>query len=225
MCGRYSLFTPVPELERQLEATAAEEFAPRYNAAPGEHHPVVLDSDPGRITTARWGLTPRWADDDQAHINARAETVTEKPAFREAFCERRCLVPADGFYEWTDAGPYRVTLGEGAFAMAGVWEPWTPPDRQAGLGDFEDSSADGPETLSTYAVLTTDPNDVVADLHHRMSAVLAPEEYRTYLTADPAEARELLDPYPAEATAAYPVSTAVNDPGNDRPELVEPVER
>ncbi|MFB6218744.1 MAG: SOS response-associated peptidase [Halobacteriaceae archaeon] len=222
MCGRYTLYTPVPELERRFGATAEQEFEPRYNAAPGQDHPVVLDADPDTITAARWGLTPRWADEQQGHINARAETVTEKPSFREAFEERRCLVPADGFYEWADGQPHHVTVGDGPFAMAGIYEPWTPPDRQAGLADF-DGEVEGPGTVRTYAVLTTAPNDVVGDLHHRMSAILAPEEEREYLTADPERARELLDPCPGEEMAAYPVSEAVNDPGNDRPELVEPL--
>jgi putative SOS response-associated peptidase YedK len=235
MCGRYSLFTPVPDLEWHFDATAEASFSPRYNAAPGQDLPVILDRDPDAITTARWGFTPSWADEDHGHINARAETATEKASFREAVREQRCLVPADGFYEWVDGQPYRVTVGDGAFAMAGIWDAWTPPDRQAGLGDFGDGESgtvapdgergpDGPETVLTYAVLTTEPNAVVGDLHHRMSAILAPEEERAWLDADPGTALDLLDPYPAEEMDAYPVSTAVNDPENDRPELIEPVE-
>jgi putative SOS response-associated peptidase YedK len=224
MCGRYTLFTPVSELEEQFDATADRDFSPRYNAAPGQRHPVVLDSDPDTITNARWGLTPEWADEDRGHINARAETVAEKPSFEDAFRERRCLVPADGFYEWADGQPYRVTLGDGAFAMAGIYEPWTPPDRQAGLADFGGGEPDTPDEIRTYAVLTTDPNEVVAGLHDRMAVVLDPGEYGEYLATDPERARELLDPYPAAETDTYPVSEAVNDPDNDRPELVEPVE-
>jgi putative SOS response-associated peptidase YedK len=222
MCGRYSLCTPPAELARRFDVTSDAEFEPRYNAAPGQDLPVILDDDPAAITTARWGLTPQWAEESRDHINARAERVAEAPSFEAAFRRRRCLVLADGFYEWADGRPYRVTLGDGAFAMAGIWEPWTPPDRQSGLDEFGDEP-DEPETVRTYAVITTEPNEVVADLHHRMAVVLPPGEERTWLEADPETARDLLEPYPAEETSAYRVSDAVNDPANDHPGLVEPL--
>ncbi|MFB6136157.1 MAG: SOS response-associated peptidase [Halobacteriaceae archaeon] len=224
MCGRYSIFTPPAELRRRFDVRVPDEvdLSPRYNAAPGQDLPVVLGEDPDRVAAARWGFTPAWADEERGHVNARAETLAEKPTFAAAYERRRCLVLADGFYEWADGRPYRVTVGDGAFAMAGVYERWTPPTEQAGLDSFGDGpAASGPDPVTTYAVVTTEPNEVVADLHHRMAVVLPEGAERRWLeTGDP----DLLGPAPAEATDRYPVSTAVDDVANDDPSLVRPVE-
>lgn len=228
MCGRYSLFTPPEELEDRFDAEFTFEFEPRYNAAPGQRLPVVTGDEPGAFQRLEWGLVPRWADDrGDGHINARAETVDEKPAFSEAYESRRCLVPADGFYEWTDAGdgkrPYRVAYEDDRpFAMAGIWERWTPDTLQTGLGEFGPDDGPGGEAdpVETFAVLTTGPNEVVEPLHHRMAVVLDPDEEDAWL-----EGEELpLDPAPSDGLRAYPVSTAVNDPANDGPELVRELE-
>ncbi|MDS0298930.1 SOS response-associated peptidase [Halogeometricum sp. S1BR25-6] len=233
MCGRYSLFTPAEELEARFDAAFETPPDPRYNCAPGQELPVVANDDPDAFRSLTWGLVPSWADDRSGGvINARAETVREKPSFREAFERRRCLVPADGFYEWvsTESGkqPYRVAFEDDRpFAMAGLWERWKPEQTQTGLGDFagggsaEDAEA---EVLETFAVVTAEPNDLVSDLHHRMSVILAPEEEETWLRGDGEEAASLLDTFPDREMRAYPVSTRVNSPANDDADIVEPVD-
>jgi len=239
MCGRYSLFTPPEELADRFDVTV-EAYEPRYNAAPGQSLPVIADRNSEALTRMEWGLVPSWADERDGHINARGETAHEKPAFREAvtgttgeLAAGRCLVPADGFYEWVDRGdtsqPHRVRLtGDRPFAMAGLWSQWRPETTQTGLSAFGggDGPADEePDIVETFAVVTTTPNEVVDDLHHRMAVILSPAEERQWLTADPGDARDLLDPYPADEMEAYPVSRAVNDPANDAPALVDPVDR
>ncbi|WP_290818580.1 SOS response-associated peptidase [Halovivax sp.] len=246
MCGRYSLFAPPEDLEERFDAAFAEPFSPTYNAAPGQRLPVVTDERPETIRQLEWGLVPSWADDDgDGLINARAETVDEKPSFRAAYRGRRpregneestdsarsgrCLVLADGFYEWveTESGkrPYRVAFPDDRpFAMAGLWATWEPETTQTGLDAFAGGAADDPDgdALETFAIVTTEPNDVVADLHHRMAAIVELEDERRWLEAD--DPRDALDPYPPDELRAYPVSTAVNSPANDEPALVEPVE-
>ena len=160
--------------------------------------------------------------------NARTETVGEKPSFRDAYERRRCLVPADGFYEWAEREggkqPYRVAFEDDRpFAMAGLWERWTPTQKQTGLGDFGGGGPDrSVDPVETFTVLTTEPNELVADLHHRMAVLLRPEDEERWLTAE--DPRDLFEPYPADRLRAYPVSRLVNDPSNDSPQLVEPVE-
>ncbi len=233
MCGRYSLFAPQSTLVERFDAEPERPLERRYNCAPGQQLPVVTDDDRGTMQFFEWGLIPQWAEQksDGGFINARAETVREKRSFREPFERRRCLVPADGFYEWLDTGdgkqPYRVALADDRpFAMAGLWERWTPPQKQSALGDFGVSGADaaGETVVETFTVVTTEPNSLVSDLHDRMAVVLAPEEEETWLTGDPDEAAALLDPYPADEMRTYPVSTRVNSPANDAPDLVEPVD-
>ena len=232
MCGRYSLFTPPDRIESRFDATFDEPFEPTYNAAPGQSLPVVTNDEPETIQRFEWGLIPSWAEDrsDFEFINARAETVAEKRSFADAYERRRCLVPADGFYEWVqrEGGkqPYRVAVGDDEpFAMAGLWERWEPPQTQTGLGDFGGGGPSGdPDPVETFTVVTTEPNDLVADLHHRMAVVLSPEEEETWLTGDTSEVADLLDPYPADRMRSYPVSTAVNNPANDSPALIEEVE-
>jgi len=235
MCGRYTLFAPAADLEARFGADFGG-VDPSYNCAPGQSLPVITDEAPDRATRMEWGLTPSWADESFGLINARAETVREKRSFADAFERRRCLVPADGFYEWVDEGgaektPYRVAFGDDRpFAMAGLYERWEPPEpetTQTGLGAFggggdaEPESDDGP--VETFTVVTTEPNEVVADLHHRMAVILEPDEEETWLRGDPDAAADLLDPYPATDLTAHPVSTRVNSPAVDAPELIEPV--
>ncbi|WP_128476743.1 SOS response-associated peptidase [Halorussus pelagicus] len=216
MCGRTSLFAD-PELVRErFDAEPTRPLEPRYNVSPGQDHPVVRNDDPDAIRFPTWGLVPSWSDDSPSsgHINARAETLAEKPSFREAFAERRCLVLADGFYDWkptpTGKQPYRIEREDRApFAFAGLWEPLEdgPDDRNA-----------------TFTIVTTEPNAVVSEVHHRMPVMLSPGEERRWLDADSeSDLADLLDPYPAAEMHAYPVSSGVNDPANDGPELIEEV--
>lgn len=225
MCGRTSLFVPPGRLAGRFDVSVPEAFRPRYNVAPHDDLAVVRNDAPDELRLHEWGLVPGWTDDGhEGFVNARAETIEEKPSFREAAAERRCLVVADGFYEWQErrsgAQPFRVERearserarrdgerGQGApFAMAGLYEP----------------RADGPTTVT---VLTTEPNEVVAPLHDRMPAILGPDEEGAWIDADDADQRAaLLDAPSADGLHAYPVSTAVNDPGASGPELVEPVD-
>jgi putative SOS response-associated peptidase YedK len=231
MCGRYSLFAPPGDIEARFDATFAFEFSPRYNAAPSQPLPVITDGDPDTIQRMEWGLVPPWAEtkSDHGHINARAETLAETRSFADAYDSRRCLVPADGFYEWVseDGGkqPYRVALpDDDLFAMAGLYERWEPPQRQTGLGEFGGNGGGGQdEVVETFTIVTTEPNDAVADLHHRMAVILEPDEEREWLTADADDAAALLDPYDGPMRS-YPVSTAVNSPSNDSPACIEPLE-
>lgn len=203
-----------PWIEERFGATPVREMVPRYNIAPGDDLPAIENVAPDEIRFPRWRLVPGWVDDLDdwpSPINARAETVTEKPTFRNAFEERRCLVLADGFYEWKGARgskqPYRVVRSdEEPFAMAGLWET---------------REVNG-ETHQTTAIITTDANETVRPIHDRMPVILAPSEERRWLESDdPDELLALLDPADSDALRAYPVSTAVNDPSNDDPSVIE----
>jgi putative SOS response-associated peptidase YedK len=193
---------------------------PRYNIAPTQ--PVLaayLDDDGQRgLTFFQWGLIPSWSKDvslGAKMINARSETVAEKPAFRNAFKRRRCLIPADGFYEWQKQNgkkqPIYIHGTDGRpFALAGLWEVWQDPEGTR---------------LQTCTILTTTPNELMAAIHDRMPVIIEPEDYATWLEPgqNPDTALHLLRPYPAEKMAAYPVSTAVNNPRNDSPECIQPL--
>ncbi|OYT69993.1 MAG: hypothetical protein CFK52_12465 [Chloracidobacterium sp. CP2_5A] len=219
MCGRYTLTTPQPELLRRFGLDGAQgETCPRYNIAPTQLVAVVFDDAPMTLSAARWGLLPAWRKDATGPplINARAETLRAKPSFRESFRRRRCWVLCDGFYEWRkrpDGGttPFRAVLADGGpFAMAGLWD--------------ERIAADGAPQRSC-AVVTTQANALLADLHERMPVILTPAEERAWLTETNLDALErLLRPYPAEAMRVYPVSRAVNAVANDNPALIEPAE-
>jgi putative SOS response-associated peptidase YedK len=232
MCGRYSLFAPREAIETRFDARFAFDYEPRYNAAPSQNLPVITAESPGTIQRMEWGLIPSWADSRTAHghINARAETLTEKRSFAEAYESRRCLVPADGFYEWVDEDggkqPYRVALpDDDLFAMAGLYERWEPPQRQTGLGEFGasgDGSGGENDIIESFTIVTTEPNDAVSDLHHRMAVILDPSEESTWLRGSADDVSSLLDPY-GGPMRTYPVSSAVNSPSNDSPELIEPV--
>lgn len=231
MCGRYTLFTPRSELEARF-GVGFPDHEPQYNCAPGQTLPVVT-SDATESTAMKWGFTPSWADEGFDLINARAETVAEKRSFADAFSRRRCVVPADGFYEWTDqeggsqSQPYRVALEENRpFAMAGIHEQWTPETTQTGLGSFAGGDTANAEeaTIDTYAILTTEPNDLVEQLHHRMAVILDPADEETWLNGSEDEALDLLAPRSDEDMQTHPVSTRVNSPSNDEPSLIDPVE-
>lgn len=224
MCGRYSITQPVEAIQRVFCVSERPNLPPRYNVAPTQDVPAVRRGEDGErhLALLRWGLIPFWADDasiGSRMINARAESAAQKNAFRTAFRRRRCLIVADGFYEWqkpaTKGGrkqPYRVTLTDGGlFAFAGLWESWREP-------------ASG-ETVESCAILTTDANEDLAQIHERMPVILDPAGYDTWLDpdTDPADAQALLSPYPAERLTAYPVPTRVNAVANDDPGVIEPL--
>jgi len=223
MCGRYTLTTTPRRLAEHfhLDGVPAE-FAPRHNIAPTQSVPIVRQVEGlGRhLDWVHWGLVPSWAEDPHIGnrlINARAETVAHKPAFRSALRHRRCLIPCDGFYEWKPTHgakqPYWIGLQDRApFAFAGLWEHW--------------ESKDGEEVLESCTIITTDANDLVAQLHDRMPAILTPDEYDRWLEPAGAEGElvELLRPCFTEDMIAYPVSRNVNNPRNDSPDLLLPVQ-
>ncbi len=239
MCGRYSLFVPPERLADRFDV-AVDTYEPTYNAAPSQSLPVIADSNQETLSSMDWGFVPPWADsaNDGGHINARAETLESKPTFSDALNQNgrgdlrtgRCLVPADGFYEWVDTSdskqPHRVTVNDGEpFAMAGLWAQWEPETQQTGLDAF----AGGGETAEkevreTFTIVTTEPNSVIEELHHRMAVILPQSAERAWLTGEVETVRDLCEPYPASAMQHYPVSTAVNNPANDSPALVEPLE-
>ena len=224
MCGRYSLTTPLEAVRQLFDFPERPNLAVRVNIAPSQAvaavRPEPEKAGERHFVWLRWGLIPSWAKEPgigNRMINARAETIAEKPAFRAAFRRRRCLIPADGFYEWkTEQGlkqPYRIALESGApFAFAGLWERW------------EGSGADG--AVESCTIITTEANDRLQAIHHRMPVILAPNAYEPWL--DPAtpgaEAQALLGPAPSEWFTAYRVSPKINSPANDDPALIEPLE-
>ncbi|MFB6127464.1 MAG: SOS response-associated peptidase [Halolamina sp.] len=228
MCGRYTLFASRATLERRFEASVPSTFDPRYNCAPGQELLVLRDDDRGRFRRAEWGFTPEWADESMELINARAETVAEKPAFRSAFETRRCVVPADGFYEWADLGdgkrPYRVAFEDDRpFAMAGLWTHWEPPTTQTSLGAFGDEGERDADAVECFTVVTTEPNDVVDPLHHRMAVIIDDNEVERWLADDtPADdLQAMLRTHPGDEMTATLVSDRVGNPANDDPGLLE----
>ena len=219
MCGRFTLTADGEALQLALGLDAAPDVSARYNIAPTQPVAVVTNDKPKHLDFYSWGLVPFWADDPKIGsrmINARSETAHEKPAFRAAFEHRRCLIPADGFYEWQASNtgknkqPMYIFLdGHPVFAFAGLWEQW--------------QSADGSEIYSC-TILTTEANPRIKDVHHRMPVILQPDEYETWLQSDEQDTlRSLLRPYPDENLSYYPVSRRVNKPQNDAPENIVPV--
>ncbi|HEV3007271.1 MAG TPA: SOS response-associated peptidase [Pirellulales bacterium] len=213
MCGRFTLRTPASDVAKEFGLIDVPELFPRYNIAPTQDVAAVrLDEAGGReLAMLRWGLVPSWADDSSIGnrmINARAETVAAKPAFRRAFAKRRCLIVADGFYEWAkeDGGkqPYLFTVDRGPFALAGLWELWRGVD--------------------SCAIITTTANGLMARFHERMPVILPRDGYAVWLDpefADLDHLQSLLRPSPAEGMSAQPVSRVVNNPKNDVPECCE----
>jgi len=231
VCGRFVSTSPPAALAGAFGAELSEEVAsrpepPRWNVAPTARIYAVVGS-PRRLEARRWGLVPSWAKDPSVgrrHVNARAEGLADRPAYRSALARRRCLIPADGFYEWSrppaEAGSQRRPPaqpfffgprdGSGPLALAGLWEAWR---------DGEGS------VLLTATIVTTAANRVVGQVHDRMPAILGPEAWSAWLDTDtvgPSDARALLGPAPDELLVAWPVGPAVNSPRNEGPGLLEP---
>ena len=212
MCGRYTASAAQGVIEDYFGAEFSETHIPSYNASPGQHLPVVLDQEPSKIVPVLWGIKPSWGKQpSRLLINARSETVNQRPTFRKSFQKRRCLVVADGFYEWQarkeGKQPFRIVLKtREPFAFAGIWQ-----------------EVDGEPA---YVILTTAANRVMRPIHERMPVILKPRQHVAWLDTDLPEADvlEILGPYPGDAITAYAVSRTVNNSRNQSPELIKPLE-
>lgn len=220
MCGRFTLRSKASDVAKAFSLLDVPELPLRYNIAPTQAVPIVRLGDDGNrsLALAHWGLIPSWADDPaigNRMINARADTVATKPSFRTAFKKRRCLLVADGFYEWqkTDGKkqPYYIRLKDGApFGFAGLWERW---------------ERDG-KAIESCAIITTDANELMEPIHNRMPVIISPDAYEVWLdpaAQEPERLQRLLSPYPAAELTAYPVSTVVNNPRNEQASCIEKV--
>ena len=216
MCGRFTLHMPWSELVKLYRVHDRPNLTPRYNIAPTQDILAVrLDEDGAQeLANLRWGLIPRWSKDENpgySTINARAETVASKPAFRDAFRKRRCLIPADGYYEWKKLEdgakqPYRITLDpEQPFSFAGLWERWEKGDK----------------AIESCTIIVTDANGLTRYIHDRMPVILDPADYDRWL--DGTAGDELLKPFPSERMDCYRVSRAVGNVRNTGAELIEPI--
>ena len=218
MCGRYSLISDLTALQLRFDFDPpVTEHSSRYNIAPTQNVFTVRSEDGRNVAEhMRWGLIPSWAKDmsiGNRAINARAETLAERPMFRTALRRRRCLILADGFYEWMRLGkarlPMRILLTTGEpFAFAGLWESWTNPDG---------------ENIHSCAIITTTPNDAMRPIHDRMPVILLPKYEPAWLDSsneDTSALSDFLSPYPTEMMDAYPVAPLVNSPANDSPDII-----
>lgn len=221
MCGRFTLTADVNALQIAFPwVNIPVGMSPRYNIAPSQPVAVVPNDGQNRLDSYLWGLVPSWAKDIRIGnhlINARAETLMEKPSFKNAFRRRRCLVISDGFYEWKTNGngkrkiPMYITFeNHHPFAFAGLWDIWHAPD--------------GSE-IRSCTIITCEPNQLLKPIHNRMPVILSPQVYRDWLSfqeVDPDQLRQYLAPYPASDMIAYPVSNGVNDPAYDNIECIRP---
>jgi putative SOS response-associated peptidase YedK len=223
MCGRYRVSRRKQLIEEHFECVGDADWTPRYNVAPTQPVPVIRQhpKEPRReLSLVRWGLIPSWAKDPSGSakmINARSETAATKPAFRDALKHRRCLIPADGFYEWKRSGsakqPFCFEVHDGElFAFAGIWERWRDKDGK---------------NLKTCSILTTTPNALTAAVHDRMPVILHPMNYDLWLdpsVRDTETAAEMLKPYDARVMSCYPISARINHVANDDEECCARVE-
>jgi putative SOS response-associated peptidase YedK len=210
MCGRFTLTKDKEEIAERFEIHIDPAmFSKTYNAAPSQTLPIITNTAPEQVSFHKWGLIPHWAKDEKIGnklINARGETLTEKPSFRDAAEKRRCLVITDGFYEWQRSGskkqPYRITLAdESLFTFAGLWESWSAPYGR---------------DVRTFTIITTEPNGLMKPIHKRMPVMLTPENERVWISDEPLEkVLHLLKPYDEKEMNAYPVSSRVNSPKNN----------
>lgn len=212
MCGAFAVLHPFREVGRPFNAGYNSlDVPPRYNARPGQKLPAILNADPGMVQLALWGLSPSWSK-GKLLINARKESLDTKVSFYESFHQRRCVIPADAFYEWGEIHgkkyPFLFRLKtKTLFGFAGIWQ--------------EDIKTKQP----AFAIITTEPNQLVGKIHDRMPAILPPHKEKVWLaqTTNPAQLLALLNPYPAHLMEAYPVSIAVNFAKNDFPDIIKPV--
>ena len=219
MCGRFTLHHSIEKIAQRFSVPEFSlPFGPRYNIAPSQNVTAIIQTDQREFADFKWGLLPFWAKDPKIGnklINARAETLGEKPSFKYALAKRRCLIPTDGWYEWKKQKggnkPYYLRRKDSElFAFAGLWEEWKTPEG---------------EILATCTIITTEPNELMAQIHHRMPAILKPQHEAAWL--DPAAhyapaLTQLLQTYPDDNLEAIPVSRAVNSPALDDATLLEP---
>jgi len=225
MCGRSSLSKTEKELEERFNATFYSDNLrqynplPNYNVAPSHVMPIITNDDRAHFTAMRWGLIPSWAKDSKIGfkmINARIETLFEKSAFKMAVAKRRCLVPADGFYEWQKSPqgkkPFRITMkDQSIFSMAGLWDRWVDEKGQQ---------------VFSFSVITQAPNELMMDIHDRMPAILTKEQESLWLANDirPQELIGMIEPYPSELMEAYTVSKKIGNVKNNSADLIDPKE-
>ncbi len=220
MCGRF-----IQKSERRIitEEFYVQEFVDEvirsYNVAPGQKAGVIINDGENKYVQYQWGLVPYWAKDPSIGnkmINARAETIIDKPSFKAAFRSRRCLIPVDGFYEWKKEEKYKVPYfifqrSETPFSLAGLWETWNGPDENP---------------LNTFTIITTDANTLLKELHNRMPVIIPPEKRKMWLNpinTNSIELTDFLKPYPESALDFYEVSRFVNSPQNNSPECITPL--
>ena len=216
MCGRFQLSVKGRHIKVRFNVEVFDEFyKPNYNAAPSQELPIITNTEPGKLSYFKWGLIPFWAKDPKIGfkmINARSETISEKPAFKSAFKKRRCLIPANGFYEWRrdeNKTPFRIFLkSEDLFSMAGIWETW-----KDGEG----------KQVHTFSILTTAPNRLMKTIHDRMPVILPKENEQDWLNEQNEKSlKALLKPFDEDKMEAYTISKKVNSPRNNDAELILP---
>jgi len=232
MCGRYTITQDLAELEKLVKFICKiSDFKPRYNIAPRSHVPVLVwENNQTVLKEMRWGLIPGWSKDEKIGdklTKARAETLTEKPSFKKPFQTQRCLIPADGYYEWQRLGtskiPFRFTMADNQFfCMAGLWERWIRPHTEGELG-LDDTGPSVSQVVETFTIITTEPNLMAARVHNRMPVIVGPEHYSWWLESkfEPEFLKTLLRPFPAEKMDCSRVSAVVNNTRNEGPECVE----
>lgn len=222
MCGRFALYTDPIALAKKFQTENLLELQPSYNVAPSQAIPIIRNEQGHRLfSLAKWGLIPSWAKDIKIGyntINARADTVAEKPSFRSAFQHRRCLIPADGYFEWQEIAnskikqPWYISLkNQEPMALAGLWEHW--------------QGSDGTEIESCTIIVTAD-NELMQPIHDRMPVILPPETWATWLdvaNTNKEGSQSLLNQYPADSMTAWPVGTVVNSPRHNGKECIQPM--
>jgi putative SOS response-associated peptidase YedK len=216
MCGRYQMSVSEKDITVRFNVDVYEKlYRPGYNCAPSQKLPVIKNTEPDKLSFLKWGLIPFWSKDPKIGakmINAKGETIDQKPSFRTAFKQKRCLVPSNGFYEWRMEGkektPYRIYVKDTVlFSLAGIWDSW--------------KDAEGYE-IQSFSIITTNPNPLMELIHTRMPVILDEESEKTWLQeTNPQILKELLKPFPAEKMEAYPISKLANSPKNNSSEIQE----
>jgi putative SOS response-associated peptidase YedK len=218
MCGRYSIIAKAEKIAKRFKVDVPEPYAPKYNAAPTQLLPIITNENPEGISFFYWGLIPKWANNKAISnklINARAESIKEKASFKNSFKKKRCIIPADGFYEWKQISkkskvPYRITLNkEELFGFAGLWD------------EYEDEEEN---VIHTFTIITTSANSLVSEIHDRMPVILSPEKEKLWLSSDTSDEDliKALVPFDSNQMDMYTVSSLVNSPSNEGPRVIEP---